>query len=199
MKNKILLSCLLLVSVMSSQAQSIELYGMSGWMFAGRTGPIKIINNAPFVAGIDYVMPNNIAIGLSYSWMNSDLQLRDAYSGYNRGERYGFQQGYFFLQSTHNIELSNERLIPYSLVGLGIYHYTVDVPNFTNQVKFAVTLGAGVKYMLSDKVGLKLQARLQSPIAGAGLYIGAGTNGVSTGSEHLQLYRSVRNYSWTGV
>ena len=81
MKNKFLVICLFMVTLGFSKAQSIEMYGMSGWMFAGRTGPVKIINNVPGVVGIDYVLENNIAVGVSYSWMSSYIQLRDAYSG----------------------------------------------------------------------------------------------------------------------
>lgn len=163
------------------KAQSIEMYGMSGWMFAGRTGPVKIINNVPYLAGIDYVLENNLAIGISYSWMNTDLELRDSYSGYTKGDRRGFQQGYGMLQVSRNFELSNEKLVPYTLFGVGLCHYEVKSPDFTTQVKLALGLGGGLKYMFNDKIGLKLQARLLSPIAGAGLYFGVGTGGVSSG------------------
>lgn len=173
---------LLFVLSFSARAQSLELYGMSGWMFAGRSGSVNIINNAPAIVGLDYILPSNIGVGVSYTYLNTDLEFLNPYNGFSVGERLGFQQNYLMLQFSRQFEVpSNENIIPYTTFGVGAFFYDVNTPNFTTQGKLAFGLGAGVKFMLSEKIGLKLQARIQSPIAGAGLYFGVGTGGVSSG------------------
>ncbi len=47
--------------------------------------------------------------------------------------------------------------------------------------RFAATIGGGAKILLSDKLGIRLQARLGLPMEMNGLYFGAGTGGVSSG------------------
>ncbi|MBE9487762.1 MAG: hypothetical protein IMY73_01120, partial [Bacteroidetes bacterium] len=51
-----------------------------------------------------------------------------------------------------------------------------------------VTLGGGIKYYFTPKLGLKLEARMMAPIAYGGLYIGTGGSGVSASSVTLQGY-----------
>jgi hypothetical protein len=72
-------------------------------------------------------------------------------------------------------------LQPYSLATIGGLYRSSSSSTNPNQWQFAVGLAFGLKYMMSTKVGLRAQARLQSSVNGIGLGVGVGTGGVSTG------------------
>lgn len=44
-------------------------------MFACSMSPVKIIHNVPYGVGVNFVLENKMAIGLTYSLMNTDLEL----------------------------------------------------------------------------------------------------------------------------
>jgi hypothetical protein len=182
MKNKLLL---ILAVLFSSQlmAQKIELSPTVGWLFSGSPSTnIDIKNNTVYGLNFTYMFKETMGIDLNYNYCSSTLRLRDNYyaPSYLSGT-YSFDQGYVTLGIVKTIQLSNEKLVPYSRVGLGMMHIDVKTAGVEPQYKFAGTLEGGVKYFISDKVGIKASARLQSPFAGVGMYMGFGTGGASTG------------------
>jgi hypothetical protein len=49
--------------------------------------------------------------------------------------------------------------------------------------RFAIGIGAGMKVMFTERIGIRLQGRLLMPMyfAGVGFYAGIGTGGASSG------------------
>ena len=85
-------------------------------------------------------------------------------------------------------EIPKGKLIPYGAFTLGAVEINASGDNYDEVWKFAVTLGGGIKYYFTPKLGLKLQARMMAPIAYGGLYLGTGGSGVSASSVTLQGY-----------
>lgn len=85
------------------------------------------------------------------------------------------------------------QFIPYGLFTLGVSRYAPEKAT-EEYWRFAINAGLGVKYFITDNVGLRIQARLLMPLyfsgAGFGCSIGTGGSGCGTGigfgSEILQ-------------
>ena len=85
-------------------------------------------------------------------------------------------------------EIPKGKLIPYGAFSLGAVEINPTGNSYDDVWKFAVTLGGGIKYYFTPKLGLKLEARMMAPIAYGGLYLGTGGSGVSASSVTLQGY-----------
>jgi len=85
-------------------------------------------------------------------------------------------------------EIPKGKLIPYGAFSLGAVEINPSGSSYDDVWKFAVTLGGGLKYYFTPKIGLKLEARMMAPIAYGGLYIGTGGSGASVSSVTLQGY-----------
>jgi hypothetical protein len=88
-------------------------------------------------------------------------------------------------------ELKDGKVKPFTFFKLGGARYfgenTYNKTDFTNTSfdswKFSANLGLGAKIFLSDRIGIRLQTSLLMPLTfdGVGIYVGAGSGGVSTG------------------
>ena len=75
------------------------------------------------------------------------------------------------------------KAIPYGLFSMGVGWMNPDDQNIESVTRFAIALGAGVKVWMTDRVGIKLQARLLAPMyfTGGGVYYGIGSGGSGGG------------------
>ena len=85
-------------------------------------------------------------------------------------------------------EIPKGKLIPYGAFSLGAVEINTSGSDYDDVWKFAITLGGGLKYYFTPKLGLKLEARIMAPMAYGGLYIGTGGSGASVSSATLQGY-----------
>ena len=66
------------------------------------------------------------------------------------------------------------------------------IPRFSiwDDWRFSVTLGGGIKYFISEKIGFRFQGRIKMPMyfAGGGIYVGTcgAGYGISAGTALLQ-------------
>lgn len=73
------------------------------------------------------------------------------------------------------------KVTPYGLFTLGLVNYNPSSNTYRNENKMHISLGGGIKINPSEKVGLRLQARLLLPIYYEGGYIFAGSGGSGYG------------------
>ena len=81
----------------------------------------------------------------------------------------------------------NEPLVPYGLVNLGMLNVQSDAfgtYSSNSENYFTAGLGGGLRYYLSDRIGIRLQARLLFPMqfGGVGFGCGIGTGGGGCGA-----------------
>lgn len=89
-------------------------------------------------------------------------------------------------------EFKDGKVKPFSFFKLGGTRYfgenTYNTIDFTNSSfdswKFSINLGLGAKIFFFDRIGIRLQTSLLMPMTfdGVGIYVGAGSGGVSTGA-----------------
>ena len=70
---------------------------------------------------------------------------------------------------------------PYIGGALGVAIFTPSDSGWETLTRMALEFKGGVKVDLSDKIGLRLQARLLAPLSWAGMGMWCGTGGCSTG------------------
>jgi hypothetical protein len=152
---------------------------MGGWMFAGNDGYGKVKNNFVFSPSIAYLYRENLHVELSANFLSSQLTYKSTSTAPER--TIPFSQMYITGGLIKIFNVNSPVLQPYSLATIGGLYRSSSSSTNPNQWQFAVGLAFGLKYMMSTKVGLRAQARLQSSVNGIGLGVGVGTGGVSTG------------------
>ena len=79
-----------------------------------------------------------------------------------------------------NQELSEGPAVPFGIFNIGIMNMKGHDINFSENW-FTVGIGGGLKYYLSEKIGIRLQARLFLPMQFAGVGFGCGSYGCGSG------------------
>jgi opacity protein-like surface antigen len=78
--------------------------------------------------------------------------------------------------------LGTEKLLPYAGLGIGGSYFYVK-NGHQNRFKVSVTIQAGTRFQITNKLGVRLQGNLLIPISSIGLGIGVGNGGVSVGTN----------------
>jgi hypothetical protein len=170
-----------------SQGRQIELTPFVGYQFGGTVkfyeGKIKIDN------GMNYGLAASVDIryGVKAEFYYSRVATRGKWTPYlgfeNTYPPLDFDLAINYFQIGSVKEFLQDDFRPFGAFTLGaVWFDPKDV--VSDQWFFSITLGGGIKYYFTDRVGIRLQGRLLLPMvfSGVGLYAGIGTGGVSTGA-----------------
>lgn len=146
--------------------------------------------------GLEYMMIPNQGIEISYLRLDTDAPME--YYDYNinrvRNTEFDVATNYILIGSNRYFGM-NPKIEPYGGIQAGMAIFNVEEKDGDlsgNSTKFAWGAKLGVNIWASDKVGIKMQAGLNSAVqsAGGGLYFGTGGAGagVSTYSTFYQFY-----------
>ncbi len=73
-----------------------------------------------------------------------------------------------------------ERFLPFYGGSLGWVHYGTPDEKYGNESLFAINIQGGMKFLISESIGIKIQARLLMPLYAQGYYY-AGTGSAGYG------------------
>jgi hypothetical protein len=202
----ILAGILLFTNVLAQDAK-IEIVPSYGYTFTSRTnwGTLEMNLEDEYSAGLalDVRVHEEMLIELSYNTMQTNFNAT-VYNGYLGREYYKTPLSVDYFQIGGIREFSNEKVRPYTLFSLGAtrFHPTGDVLK-TNEIthvqtsspgsdkwSLSATFGGGAKIMFSERIGLRLQARMLLPLyfSGIGIYCGSSCGGgASFGAYFVQL------------
>lgn len=195
MKNlqKYFLTLTLFVSISYLNAQDapaarsevgVTLTPMIGWQFGGTVrfidGDLKIKDNVNYGGILSVKVAYETFIEVSYSVMSTTADFNSF--------RPPFQDQHFDLD-VHYIQVGGLRdfkegpLVPFGLLSLGATGFVpkeLNVPGHSSSSSwsFSIALGAGLKYMFSSHIGIRLQGRFLMPLRFNGFGIYAGSGGV---------------------
>lgn len=95
-------------------------------------------------------------------------------------------------------ELKEGPVVPFGIFNIGAVNFKHMEKGY-NTTMFAVGFGGGIKYYFNDKVGIRLQARIMSPMQFAGISIGCGigTGGGGCGTG-VSTYSAIIQGDFTG-
>jgi len=168
-------------------SQGIEIVPFTGFQFGGNIeyyeGRMKISDGQNYGVSIFVPMQAIVDLELNYTRMGSQITFSPYY----------FDQGYFYQESSvftnyfqigalKKLKLPNEKVIPFGSMSLGATWF--ETKDFGDRWMFSVVLGAGLKVMFSDRIGIVGRGRLMMPMqfGGIGFYAGTGGSGMSANS-----------------
>ena len=179
--------------------RGIELTGFYGWQWGGNftsyQGEIDVKDTENFGGMIDIPIPYKpgMMAEISYSRQNTSVALNQ-FPGGLREDLFDLSIEYFQAGAVYET-YSRGRMKPFGSFSLGATRFAPKVGSFKgltldDEWRFSITLGLGLKALMSERIGLRLQGRLLMPINfyGTSLWFGTGGSGVgvSGGSAILQ-------------
>jgi len=186
-KSLVALMAFLFLSVFSVQANAqdkIQIFGLAGYQTNSNVtvaeGELNIKDDLTYGFGISYDVDRQTKMEISWSMSPTTIELNQYL-----GSTVPITDVYIHhFQGGAVIEPKKEKVSPFGLFSLGATMFHPTKENLSDEVRFSIALGGGVKVYLSDKVGLRFQGRLIIPMsfAGGSMWVGTGGSGVSVGA-----------------
>ena len=164
----------------SESNRKIEGSVLFGWLFAGSNPGAKIINAPIYSISASYVHNPQIMYELSVNSFFSKIRY-DVNQGHS-DTTVQYSQTYvmFGIIRTFKTEIPN--FTPYLSSNIGFATTSIKASGTsTTPTRFAAGIIGGIKVDLNARIGLKFQARVQSPLSGLGLRVGISTGGPTVG------------------
>jgi len=178
---------LALVIFSSDVFAQVEIFGFGGYEVASDVqvtqGQLNIYSNPNYGAGISFEVERGVQTEVFWIGQQTPMELK-RYNGlteplFDVGIHY-FQVGaiYEFRQT------KAQKAFPFTSFSLGATLFSPIDSEYSEEWRFSITFGGGGKFYLSDKVGIRLQARMLIPLnfSGAGMWCGSCGCSVGVGS-----------------
>ncbi len=180
---------------LSSYAQVLEISGYGGYMLSGkadfygyinniyRTGQVDVKDGAVYggTIGIDVA---DAGMQIQFLWNINTVNSEIVVFGIPEVEREVVE---LKIQHWHlGVERylgGNEMVRPYGALSLGITTYGPQNSSYETATRFSGALGAGLKVFPTEKIGIKMQAKMFLPMTFSGIGIYCGTGGCGGGSS----------------
>jgi hypothetical protein len=193
---KLILSIFLVAAFVINANAQIELNAYGGYVPGSKTAysyngyRLRIDGGGNFGLALSKTLPSGIAIELGYSHFESTLKQEGGIVDEVNPQKIVVE--YYQLGGLKPL-MEGDTFIPYGLFSLGASRFAPEEAT-KEYWRFAINAGLGMKYFFTDKVGIRIQARVLMPLyfagAGFGCSIGTGGSGCGTGvgmgSEILQ-------------
>jgi hypothetical protein len=172
---------LLIASVVQVKAQRIELSPLIGYETGAyvntNLGRIHALDGMNFGGSMNINLGNGRWAELSFTQLYSSM---DYETGLTTTRLSDLIIDYYSLGVLQEMK-PGAKVTPYGLFSLGLVNYNPSSNTYRNENKMHVSIAGGIKINPSEKVGLRLQARLLMPIYYEGGYIFAGSGGSGYG------------------
>ncbi len=167
----------------------IEINPFGGYLLGGSVkfyeGKFKIENNACYGGNMSVLLGNGNHLEIGYTRMDTkgNWEPYSAFMDDYPRKTIDVAVNYLQIGEVKELELDNEAIKPYGVFSLGTTWFHPKVDNGEDEWLFSVSAGLGLKYFFTERIGIRVQARLLLPLVfdGAGFYMGIGTGGVSSG------------------
>ena len=197
LKINLLLIVLSLFISTESLAQA-EIFGFGGYMtyssVAVSEGTLSFDDGLNYGFGLDVGINRGLLVELNYTHNQTSARLR-RFNGIEE-PLFDINTHYFQLGAQYEFrKTSKQKAVPYTLLTLGATLFDAKDASLSDVWRFSVAFGGGGKIYLSEKIGLRLQARLLMPLtfSGGGLWCGTGGCSVGVGS-----WASIVQFDFTG-
>ncbi len=185
-----LLAVFLVMTHTSSYAQRVELTATGGYQYWGsykyyngynNTNGKFVLGDGPCYGGIlGFEIREQTFAELVFNHQDSRLVDKPNYGYETTLGDVGVN--YFQLNGTRTV-LLNDKVEPYATLGIGAVLFDPVSAKYSSLWKFSANFGAGIKYFISDKVGIRAGFGFWAPIQGVGLGVGIGTGGAYAGAS----------------
>jgi hypothetical protein len=177
---------------MFAQDHKVEITPFGGYMLGGSIkfyeGKFKIEDNACYGGMLAVQVASGQFVEFSYSGMTTQGNWKP-YSDYFNDpdfEAFTIDMAVNHLQigSVNELPLDNEAIHPYGTISIGTTWFNPKEEDGNDEWLFSIGAGLGLKYFFTEKIGIRLQARMLLPLVynGAGFYLGTGGSGMYVSS-----------------
>ena len=203
---KILVLAITLLTSQQIFAQ-VELSGFGGWLWTGSIPAwrqnIKVSDEGNYGATIGFRSREEMLAEFEWNHTDNSATFREYNFDGSLGDIYTvpLRLNYYMLGFNY-LSTFSDPLVPYGLVNVGILSAKSDPysnVSGNSNTYFVAGLGGGLRYYISDNIGIKLQARLLLPMqfGGVGFGCGIGTGGASCGAG-VSTYTNIIQGDFTG-
>ena len=184
------------VGTLMAQAK-FEVTPYIGYQFSGSVplvnGRFDIKDSPDYGLVVDIPLPMRDGVELELLYLRMDTKIKvDEYS-YGiiiKSEEYDMIVEYYQIGALNVFEMPGSSVKPFGGLTLGASRFSPQGTSRSDEWFFSATLGAGVKIIPSERIGIRLQGRLLMPFqwGSAGLWCGTGgcSAGVGATSVFLQ-------------
>ncbi len=130
---------------------------------------------------------------LMYNRQDTRMELKEYPSG-TRKELFDLSIEYWQLGVVREVPIQSKKITPYGVVGLGAANFNPVGTEYSNEWFFSAHFGGGLKMILSDALGIRLQARALLPFSYSGGSFWCGSGGCSVG---IGSYSSIIQFDFT--
>jgi len=192
MKNKLnLILIIVLFYSLGSFGQVIEITPSYGYQFGAKLGYgpnyLKVKDSEQFGITIGVETYTGLMAEFTYLNMSTELRIKDIIIAPFESYLSDLNADWFLIGASKYFNTGKAK--PFAGGGLGLVvvspkNENKDIldDNLSSSTKFAFNFKTGVNIMFTKSVGLNLQGNLYFPVNWAGVYVGPGGAGVSTGS-----------------
>ena len=183
-------------------AQRVELTAFGGYQYWGSykyynsttqtSGKLALGDGACYGGILGFEIQDNAFLELVYNHQDSRI-INKPYYGKDT-DLGSIGVNYFQLNGTRTVTI-NDKVEPYATLGIGAVLFDPVSSKYTSLWKFSANFGAGLKYFISDKVGVRLGLGFWAPIQGVGFGVGVGTGGAYAGAS---AYTTIIQMNMTG-
>jgi hypothetical protein len=183
MKRIFLLSVFLFSIAQLTFGQNLEIIPYMSYQWGGKMefyeGDMKFQSSENYGIALNYGLPSGTILQLEYMNQSTSLDVRlyeelgSDYKSYPVSMNWiqvGGLQGFDFYP-----------LVPFAGITLGALNFNPRTNELQDAWKFALTGQLGLKYYFSERIGIRLHARLLMPIQWAGFGVSIGTGGAGAG------------------
>ncbi|MDZ7624356.1 MAG: hypothetical protein U5J96_07945 [Ignavibacteriaceae bacterium] len=165
----------------------VELFGFGGYQVASDVavaqGDLNVYSNPNYGASIAFEVDRGLQAELLWIGQQTTMDLKQL----NGITKPLFDIGihYFQLGAIYEFKQNSmQKVFPFTSFSLGATMFTPHGSTYSDEWRFSITFGGGGKFYLSDKIGLRLQARLLLPInfSSVGMWCGSGGCSATVGS-----------------
>ncbi len=166
-------------------SQGAEIVPFVGYMFGGSMnfyeGKYRVTDGMDYGVSVLVPVRDVVDVEINYTRMDSEGKFTAYQAGF-LDRQTNMSTNYFQIGVVKAISKSNPKITPFGSFSLGATWF--DFADYDDSWLFSITLGAGVKFMFSDHVGIMLRGRFMMPMffGGVGFYAGTGGSGLSLNS-----------------
>jgi len=165
-------SCLGVLAVAKPAAAGVEVMPFAGLRFGGgfedtNTGAgISLNESGSYGLVVDFDISPDQQIEIYLSRQSTTLSTDGTFTG---NPLFDLSVEYYHVGGLYLIDVQNERVRPFVSGTFGVTHLNPQGEDLSSETQFSLALGGGVKFFITEHLGLRLDAR--------GIFTALNTNG----------------------
>jgi hypothetical protein len=152
------------------KAQHLEFGPFAGYETSGKVytslGYLRVDYGVNYGGTISFGLDEDAQFEFSYNHMNSTLSLDNGEHIINSTP----VNVDYYMFGLVGAQRLGDRFLPFYGGALGWVHYGTPSEKYNNESLFGINISGGMKFLITERIGIKVQARLLMPLYSSGYY-----------------------------